>query len=104
MSNVFGSGSQPSWEDENTLNISPQSANVLNSALTGVQSQLQEFFSSPTALERLERVFEVTNQNAAHLLIENGAAGIFDSMPHLQIMNDAAMNGAQGAFSKTESF
>jgi hypothetical protein len=104
MSNVLGSGSQPSWEDENTLNISPQSANVLNSALTGVQSQLQEFFSSPTALERLDRVFEVTNQNAAHLLIENGAAGIFDSMPHLQILNDAAMNGAQGAFSKSESF
>ncbi|WP_017719227.1 FG-GAP-like repeat-containing protein [Kamptonema formosum] len=103
MSDLSLSGSPPFWGDENTLKISPQSANVLNSALTGVQSQLQEFFSSPTALERLDRVFEIANQNAANLLVQNGAAGIFDSMPHLQILNDAAMNGAQGAFSKTEN-
>jgi hypothetical protein len=51
-------------------------------------------------LEKLDQVFDITDPSAAHILIENSAAGIFEQIPHLQIVNDAAMNGAQGAFSQ----
>jgi len=100
MSNFLFPESQPSWEDNNPINILPVSSNVVNIALTGAKSELQKFFASPTALEKLDRVFDITDPSAAHILIENSAAGIFEQIPHLQIVNDAAMNGAQGAFSQ----
>ncbi len=100
MSNFLFPESQPSWEDNNPINIFPVSSNVVNIALTGAKSELQKFFASPTALEKLDRVFDITDPSAAHILIENSAAGIFEQIPHLQIVNDAAMNGAQGAFSQ----
>jgi hypothetical protein len=100
MSNLLFPESQPSGEDNNPINIFPVSSNVVNIALTGAKSELQKFFASPTALEKLDRVFDITDPSAAHILIENSAAGIFEQIPHLQIVNDAAMNGAQGAFSQ----
>jgi hypothetical protein len=100
MSNFLFPESQQSWEDNNPINILPVSSNVVNIALTGAKSELQNFFASPTALEKLDRVFNITDPSAAHILIENSAAGIFEQIPHLQIVNDAAMNGAQGAFSQ----
>ena len=100
MSNFLFPESQQSWEDNNPINILPVSSNVVNIALTGAKSELQKFFASPTALEKLDRVFDITDPSAAHILIENSAAGIFEQIPHLQIVNDAAMNGAQGAFSQ----
>ena len=100
MSNFLLPESQQSWEDNNPINIFPVSSNVVNIALTGAKSELQKFFASPTALEKLDRVFDITDPSAAHILIENSAAGIFEQIPHLQIVNDAAMNGAKGAFSQ----
>jgi len=100
MSNFLFPESQQSWEDNNPINILPVSSNVVNIALTGAKSELQKFFASPTALEKLDRVFDITDPSATHILIENSAAGIFEQIPHLQIVNDAAMNGAQGAFSQ----
>jgi hypothetical protein len=100
MSNLLFPESQQSWEDNNPINILPVSSNVVNIALTGAKSELQKFFASPTALEKLERVFDITDPSAAHILIENSAAGIFEQIPHLQIVNDAALNGTQGAFSQ----
>jgi hypothetical protein len=100
MSNFLFPESQQSWEYNNPINIFPVSSNVVNIALTGAKSELQKFFASPTALEKLDRVFDITDPSAAHILIENSAAGIFEQIPHLQIVNDAAMNGAQGAFSQ----
>ena len=100
MSNFLFPESQPSWEDNNPINILPVSSNVVNIALTGAKSELQKFFASPTALEKLDRVFDITDPSEAHILIENSAAGIFEQIPHLQIVNDAALNGAEGAFSQ----
>ena len=100
MSNFLFTESQQNWEDNNPINIFPVSSNVVNIALTGAKSELQKFFASPTALEKLDRVFDITDPSAAHILIENSAAGIFEQIPHLQIVNDAAINGAQGAFSQ----
>ena len=100
MSNFLFPESQQSWEDNNPINIFPVSSNVVNIALTGAKSELQKFFASPTALEKLDLVFDITDPSAAHILIENSAAGIFEQIPHLQIVHDAAMNGAQGAFSQ----
>jgi murein DD-endopeptidase MepM/ murein hydrolase activator NlpD len=100
MPNFLFPESQQSWEDNNPINILPVSSNVVNIALTGAKSELQKFFASPTALEKLDQVFDITDPSAAHILIENSAAGIFEQIPHLQIVNDAAINGAQGAFSK----
>jgi len=100
MSNFLFPEPQQSWEDNNPINILPLSSNVLNIALTGAKSELQKFLASPTALEKLDQVFDLTDQNAAHILIENSAVGIFEQIPHMQIVNDAGMNGAQGAFSE----
>ena len=100
MSNFLFPESQQSWEDNNPINIFPVSSNVVNIALSGAKSELQKFFASPTALEKLDRVFDITDPSAAHILIEKSAAGIFEQIPHLQIVNDADMNGAQGAFSQ----
>ncbi|XZO00768.1 MAG: FG-GAP-like repeat-containing protein [Microcoleus sp.] len=100
MSNFLFPEPQPSWEDNNPINILPLSSNVLNIALTAAKSELQKFLASPTALEKLDQVFDITDRNAADILIENSAVGIFEQIPHLQIVNDAAMNGAQGAFSE----
>jgi len=100
MSNFLFPESPQSWEDNNPINILPVSSNAVNIALTGAKSELQKFFASPTALEKLDRVFDITDPSAAHILIENSAAGIFEQIPHRQIVNDAAMNGAQGAFSQ----
>ncbi|MEG4323003.1 MULTISPECIES: FG-GAP-like repeat-containing protein [unclassified Microcoleus] len=100
MSNFLFPEPQPSWEDHNAIKIFPLSSNILNIALTGAKAELQKFFGSPTALEKLDRVFDITDQNAAHILIENSAVGIFEQIPHMQIVNDAGMNGAQGAFSE----
>ena len=100
MSNFLFPESQQSWEDNNSINIFPVSSNVVNIALSGAKSELQKFFASPTALEKLDRVFDITDPSAAHILIEKAAAGIFEQIPHLQIVNDADMNGAQGAFSQ----
>ncbi|MBD2186422.1 FG-GAP repeat domain-containing protein, partial [Aerosakkonema funiforme] len=100
MSNFFFPEPQQSWEYNNPINILPVSSNVLNIALTCVQTELQKFFASPTALEKLDRVFDITERNAAHILIKNSAVGIFNQIPHLQIVEDVAMNGAQGAFSQ----
>jgi len=100
MSNFLFPESQPSWEDNNPINILPVSSKVVNIALTGAKSELQKFFASPTTLEKVYQVFDITDPSEAHILIENSAAGIFEQIPHLQIVNDAALNGAQGAFSK----
>ena len=100
MSNFLFPESQQSWEDNNPINILPVSSNVVNIALTGAKFELQKFFAVPTALEKLDRVFDITDPSAAHILIEYSAAGIFEQIPPLQIVNDAAMNGAQGAFSQ----
>ena len=51
MSNFLFPESQPSWEDNNPINILPVSSNVVNIALTGAKSELQKFFASSTALE-----------------------------------------------------
>jgi hypothetical protein len=82
--------------------LSPLDINVINPALNQVKSQLQTFFASPNALEKLDQVFDITDSNAAHLLIENGAAGNFANIPYLQILPDTVMNGVQAAFSATK--
>ncbi|MCG5058789.1 MAG: VCBS repeat-containing protein [Limnoraphis sp. WC205] len=89
-------------ENNHQLNTGLSSENVLNLALTGVQSQLQVFLNSPDAFEQLDQVFDITDPKAADLLIKNGAAGNFENIPDLQILPDAAMNGAQGGFSNNK--
>ncbi|NQE36572.1 FG-GAP-like repeat-containing protein [Microcoleus asticus] len=83
--------------------LTPFDSNGLNLALNRVQSQLQTFFTSPNALQQLGQVFDITNPNAAHSLIQSGAAGNLENiMPHFQILTDTAMKGAQAAFSETQ--
>jgi len=62
MSNLLFPESQPSWEDNNPINILPVSSNVVNIALTGAKSELQKFFASPTALEKLDRALRLPIQ------------------------------------------
>jgi hypothetical protein len=83
--------------------LTPFDSNGLNLALNQVQSQLQTFFTSPNALQQLGEVFDITNPNATHSLIQSGAAGNLENiMPHFQILTDIAMKGAQAAFSETK--
>ncbi|MBD2059382.1 hypothetical protein H6F88_25855 [Oculatella sp. FACHB-28] len=75
-----------------------ETSDLLSFALKDVQHQLQQFFASPTAFERLQNVFDITHPEAAQTLIAGGSLGQFD-LPQIQVLDDEGMNGARGAYS-----
>ena len=93
-----------SWEiSSNTiaLGASPsgfQNSDVLTQALGEAQHRLQQLFNSPTALEQLNRIFDVTDLGAAQALIANGILEL-SMFPEIQVLAAGAMNGARGAYS-----
>jgi len=53
----------------------------------------------PNGFEKLDFVFDITNPNAVHDRLSDWANGLFPDTPQILVLDDAAMNGAAGAYS-----
>jgi len=74
-------------------------SDVIASALQGVNDRFQQLALDPNGFEKLDFVFDITNPNAAQTRLSDWANGIFPDTPQILVLDDAAMNGAAGAYS-----
>ena len=70
----------------------------MNTVVSGVKYQLQQFFASPTAFETLNFVFGITDSERSQ------TPSAFDSLgqiliPQIQLLDDGVLSGAKGAYS-----
>ena len=63
-----------------------------------VKSQLQELASAPNGYGRLDSVFDIPDPSAAQAMLFEWSNGIFPNMPALQVVPDAVLSGAGGAY------
>jgi hypothetical protein len=95
----IGNGDQPFDLTINSKSYSPSSSNLLDAALQTVQHQLTQFALSPDAWQSLDSIYDISSSQAVQTRLEAWANGVFADLPALIVLEDAAMNGADGAYS-----
>ena len=74
----------------------------LNTVVSGVKYQLQQFFASPTAFETLNFVFGITDSERSQ------TPSTFDSLgqiliPQIQLLDDGVLSGAPTVYTQVGS-
>jgi hypothetical protein len=83
------------WE---FTDVEASSSSPLSRAIEGIQQRLSIWAASPTAMVQLEQVFTITDYSAVALYLEDWNNNIFNVGPEIIILDDALMQGAQGAY------
>ncbi|MGA1134589.1 MAG: LysM peptidoglycan-binding domain-containing protein [Prochlorotrichaceae cyanobacterium] len=83
--------------------LSPQNANLLDTAWDVVKDSLKELALAPNAYDRLDFVFDIPDPSVAEALLADWGNGIFPSLPNVVVVPDATLNGNAGAYSADRS-
>jgi hypothetical protein len=73
--------------------------NSLDITLQSVHQQLSQFANLDSSIAQIESIYDVQNHAAVVLRLDAWRNNIFTDMPGISILEEAAMNGAQGAYS-----
>ncbi|WOD40809.1 pre-peptidase C-terminal domain-containing protein [Nodosilinea sp. E11] len=93
FSNIHSTGS---GTDDELFSLN---SGVITSAFEGIRSSLHQLALSSNAFEELNRIFEITNLNAAATRLEGWAEGVFSDLPDISVLSDEVLGGALGAYS-----
>jgi hypothetical protein len=79
--------------------LDPNNVAIVDLAIRNIQVQLTDFAQSENAFQEIESIYDNPDAEVIQTYLQDWSNHIFKDFPHILILDDSAMQGAQGAYS-----